>query len=245
MMRGLAKVGFQQSYTYYTWRNTKEELTEYLTELSRETADYMRPNFFVNTHDILTPYLQFGGPAAYKIRAAVAATSVPTWGVYSGYELFENVARPGSEENIDNEKYEYRPRDWPKAAMLGRTLAPYLARLNGIRRAHPALGQLRNIDFHWTDSDAVLAYSKHLDAEFTGTGAPDTIIVVANLDPHGARETMVHLDLPRIGRLPGDVFTVRDLISGAVWEWGSDDYVRLDPFQEPVHILAVDDGAER
>ena len=242
MMRGLAKVGFQQSYTYYTWRNTKEELTEYLVELSTETADYLRPNFFVNTHDILTPYLQFGGTAAYKIRAAVAATAVPTWGVYSGYELIENVARPGAEENIDNEKYEYRPRDWAKAAMLGRTLSPYLARLNGIRRDHPALGQLRNIHFHETDSDSVLAYSKHLDAEFTGTGVPDTIIVVANLDPHGARETVVHLDLTRFGRLPGDVFTVRDLITGAVWQWGSDDYVRLDPFVEPVHILAIADS---
>ncbi|WP_375389631.1 maltotransferase domain-containing protein [uncultured Amnibacterium sp.] len=241
MMRGLAKVGFQQSYTYYTWRNTKEELTEYLTELSQDTADYMRPNFFVNTHDILTPYLQFGGPAAYRIRAAVAATAVPTWGVYSGYELIENVARPGAEENIDNEKYEYRPRDWPKAAMLGRTLAPYLARLNGIRRHHPALGQLRNIRFHWTESDAVLAFSKHLDAEFTGTGAADTVIVVANLDPHGARETVVHLDPTAFGRLPDDAFVVRDLITGARWRWGADAYVRLDPFVEPVHILAVED----
>jgi starch synthase (maltosyl-transferring) len=240
MMRGLAKVGFQQSYTYYTWRNTKDELTEYLIELSQETADYMRPNFFVNTHDILTPYLQFGGRAAYKIRAAIAATSVPTWGVYSGYELIENVARPGAEENIDNEKYEYRPRDWPKAAMLGHTLAPYLARLNGIRRDHPALGQLRNIHFHWTESDSVLAFSKHLDAEYTGTGAADTVIVVANLDPHGVRETMVHLDLPAIGLLPDSTFTVRDLITGAVWQWGSDAYVRLDPFAEPVHILVVE-----
>jgi starch synthase (maltosyl-transferring) len=241
MMRGLAKVGFQQSYTYFTWRNTKRDLTEYLIELSQETADYMRPNFFVNTHDILTPYLQFGGTAAYKIRAAVAATSVPTWGVYSGYELVENVARPGSEENIDNEKYEYRPRDWAKAAMLGTTLAPYLARLNGIRRHHPALGQLRNIHFHATESDDVIAFSKHLDAEYTGTGAPDTLIVVANLDPHGLRETLVHLDLPQIGRLPGDAFTVRDLISGAQWEWGSDNFVRLDPYAEPVHILSVED----
>jgi starch synthase (maltosyl-transferring) len=240
-MRGLARVGFQQSYTYFTWRNTKQELTEYLVELSQETADYMRPHFFVTTHDILPPYLQFGGPAAYKVRAAIAATSVPTWGVYSGYELMENVARPGAEENIDNEKYEYRPRDWAKAAMLGRTLSPYIARLNGIRRVHPALGQLRNIRFHWAESDDVLAYSKHLDAEFTGTGASDTVLVVANLDPHGARETMVHLDLPLIGRMPGSTFSVRDLITGAVWQWGAENYVRLDPFVEPVHILVVED----
>jgi len=239
MMQGLAKVGFQQSYTYFTWRNTKQELTEYLEELSTETADFLRPNFFVNTHDILTPYLQFGGPAAYKIRAAIAATSSPTWGVYSGYELFENVARPGSEENIDNEKYEYKPRDWAKAAMLGRTLAPYLTRLNAIRRSHPALGQLRNIHFHRSDDDAVLVFSKYLDAEFTHNGQPDALIVVADLDPHGSRETIVHLDLPAIGRSLGDVYPAHDLITDSVWQWGTDNYVRLDPFNEPVHILHV------
>ncbi|MGN6743711.1 MAG: alpha-1,4-glucan--maltose-1-phosphate maltosyltransferase [Amnibacterium sp.] len=240
MMRGLAKVGFQQSYTYFTWRNTKTELTEYLTELSTETADYLRPNFFVNTHDILTPYLQFGGTAAYKIRAAIAATSSPTWGVYSGYELYEDVTRPGSEENIDNEKYEYRPRDWAKAAMLGRTLAPYLTRLNAIRRGHPALGQLRNIRFHWSDDDAVLVFSKYLDGAFTPSGEPDAIIVVANLDPHGSRETVVHLDPTQFGRTPGETFAAHDLITDSVWQWGTDDYVRLDPFTEPVHILHVE-----
>ena len=241
MMRGLAKVGFQQSYSYFTWRNTKEEFTEYLVELSTETADYLRPNLFVNTHDILTPYLQFGGEAAYRIRAVLAATAAPNWGVYSGYELVENVARPGAEENIDNEKYEYRPRDWANAAMVGRTLAPYLTLLNGIRRDHPALGQLRNIRFHATDSEAIVAYSKHLDAEFTGTGRADTLIVVVNLDPHGARETVVHLDLTAFGRRPGETFSVRDLVTGAVWQWGSDDYVRLDPFVEPAHILVIED----
>jgi starch synthase (maltosyl-transferring) len=240
MMRGLARVGFQQSYTYFTWRNTRAELTEYLTELSTETADYLRPNFFVNTHDILTPYLQFGGPAAYKIRAAIAATSSPTWGVYSGYELYEDVARPGSEENIDNEKYEYRPRDWTKAAMLGRTLAPYLTRLNAIRRGHPALGQLRNIRFHRSDDDAVLVFSKHLDGAFTASGRSDTILVVANLDPHGSRETVVHVDPALFGRTPGETFPVHDLITDSMWQWGTDDYVRLDPFTEPVHILHVE-----
>ena len=240
MMRGLAKVGFQQSYTYFTWRNTRAELTEYLTELATETADYLRPNFFVNTHDILTPYLQFGGPAAYKIRAAIAATSSPTWGVYSGYELYEDVARPGSEENIDNEKYEYRPRDWTKAAMLGRTLAPYLTRLNAIRRGHPALGQLRNIRFHWSDDDAVLVFSKHLDGAFTDSGRPDSILVVANLDPHGSRETIVHLDPTQFARTPGETFAAHDLITDSMWQWGTDDYVRLDPFTEPVHILHIE-----
>ncbi len=239
MMQGLAKVGFQQSYTYFTWRNTKAELTDYLVELSQTSADYLRPNFFVNTHDILTPYLQFGGPAAYKIRAALAATSAPTWGVYSGFELFEDVARPGSEENIDNEKYEYRPRDWAKAAMLGRTLGPYLTRLNAIRRAHPALGQLRNIRFHWSEDDAVLVFSKFLGAEFTHTGVADAIVVVADLDPHGGRETTVHLDLTAFGLTPGDRFDAHDLVTDSVWNWGADNYVRLDPFTEPVHVLHI------
>ncbi|WP_374100703.1 maltotransferase domain-containing protein [Naasia sp. SYSU D00057] len=239
MMRGLAKVGFQQSYTYFTWRNSKEELEEYLTELSRETADYLRPNFFVNTHDILTPYLQFGGPPAYRIRAAIAATAVPTWGVYSGYELVENVARPGSEENIDNEKYEFKPRDWARAEETGATLAPFLTELNRIRREHPALGQLRNIDIHWSDDSEILVYSKYIEGRFTSTGASDAVIVVANVDPHSVRETTVHLDPTRFGLDADAAFQVRDLITDQTWTWGQHNYVRLDPFTQPVHILHV------
>ncbi|MCU1437727.1 MAG: putative glycosidase [Naasia sp.] len=239
MMRGLAKVGYQQSYTYFTWRNGKEELTEYLVELSTETADYLRPNFFVNTHDILTPYLQFGGRPAYKVRAALAATAVPTWGVYSGYELFEDVARPGSEENIDNEKYEFKQRDWAAAEAAGATLAPYLTALNRIRREHPALGQLRNIRFHWCDDPEILVYSKHLEGRFSPTGASDTILVVANLDPHSVRESTVHLDPTLFGADPDQPFRVRDLLTGAEWTWGQHNFVRLDAFTEPVHILTV------
>jgi len=179
VMRALAAVGFQQSYSYFTWRNTKAELEEFLTSVSHETSDYMRPNLFVNTHDILTEYLQFGGRAAYRVRACIAATAAPLWGVYAGYELLENVARPGSEENIDNEKYEFKFRDWDGAEARGESLAPLLRRLNEIRRQHPALRQLRNFDVHWSDDDHVLVYSKHLDAAFTGTGSPDTLIVVA------------------------------------------------------------------
>jgi starch synthase (maltosyl-transferring) len=239
VMRALAAVGFQQSYSYFTWRNSKAELEEFLTSVSQETSDYMRPNLFVNTHDILTEYLQFGGRAAYRIRACIAATAAPTWGVYAGYELIENVARPGSEENIDNEKYEFKFRDWEGAEQRGESLAPLLRRLNEIRRHHPALGQLRNIDFHWSDDDAVLVYSKHLDAAFTGTGADDTLIVVANLDPHSVRETTVHLDTRIWGVQPGDGFEVEDLITGATWTWNDHNYVRLDAFAEPVHILKV------
>jgi starch synthase (maltosyl-transferring) len=239
LLRGLAKVGFQQSYTYFTWRNTKQELEEFFTSFAHETADYLRPNLFVNTPDILTEYLQFGGPAAFKIRAALAATASPTWGVYSGYELYESVARPGAEESIDNEKYEYRPRDFAKAEAQGTSLAPYLTALNRIRRQHPALRQLRNLQIHFSEDDSVLVYSKHLAAEFTGTGRPDTLIIVANVDPHSVRETMVHLDLTRMGMNHGQHFEVQDLLTGATWSWSSDNYVRLDAFTEPVHILHV------
>ncbi len=239
VMRALAAVGFQQSYSYFTWRNTKAELEEFLTTVSQETSDYMRPNLFVNTHDILTEYLQFGGRAAYRIRACIAATAAPVYGVYAGYELFENVARPGSEENIDNEKYEYKVRDWEGAEARGDSLAPLLRTLNAIRAAHPALRQLRNLSVHWSDDDAVLVYSKHLDAAFTGTGEPDTIIVVANVDPHSVRETTVHLDTTVWGVAPGESFEVEDLITGAVWTWADHNYVRLDAFSEPVHILKV------
>lgn len=239
VMRALAAVGFQQSYSYFTWRNTKAELEEFLTSISHETSDYMRPNLFVNTHDILTEYLQFGGRAAYRIRACIAATAAPIYGVYAGYELFENVARPGSEENIDNEKYEFKLRDWAGAEERGESLAPLLRRLNEIRSAHPALRQLRNFSTHWSDDDAVLVYSKHLDAAFTGTGRSDTIIVVANVDPHSVRETTVHLDTTVWGVPLGETFEVEDLLTGAVWTWGDHNYVRLDAFAEPVHILKV------
>jgi starch synthase (maltosyl-transferring) len=238
MMQSLAQAGFQQSYTYFTWRNTKEELEEYLEQVSHETSGWFRPNFFVNTPDILTEYLQFGGAPAYKIRAALAATGSPSWGVYAGYELVENIARPGSEENIDNEKYEYKQRDWAKAEKTGTSIAPYITALNRIRRDHPALQQLRNVDVHWSDDEAILVFSKHLAAEFAG-GTSDTILVVANVDPHSVRETMVHLDLERLGREPGTTFTVTDLITGQSYVWGTDNYVRLDAFSEPVHIFAV------
>ncbi|MCI9856731.1 alpha-1,4-glucan--maltose-1-phosphate maltosyltransferase [Microbacterium proteolyticum] len=238
-MQGLAMAGFQQSYTYFTWRNTKEELEEFLGALAHETDDFLRPNLFVNTPDILTEYLQYGGRPAYKIRAAIAATAAPTYGVYAGYELIENVARPGSEENIDNEKYEYKLRDWEGAEASGHSIAPYLRMLNAARRAHPALRQLRNLDVHWSDDDATLVYSKHLPAELSPTGASDTIIVVANVDPHSTRETTVHLDTTVFGIEPGASYDVEDLVTGQVWTWADHNFVRLDAFNEPVHILHV------
>ena len=237
MMRALGAIGFHQSYTYFTWRNAKWELEEYLRELSHETDHLMRPNFFVNTPDILHAYLQYGGPAAFKIRAAIAATGSPSWGVYAGYELYEHVAvRPGSEEYLDSEKYQIRIRDWDAAEREHRTLAPYLTRLNEIRRQHPALQLLRNVSIHWSDDENILVFSKRRAVP----GRPDdVVIVVVNVDPHAARETTVHLDLGALGLSSTDSFLVHDEITGADWSWGEHNYVRLDPYHEPAHILSV------
>jgi len=243
MMHSLAKAGFQQSYTYYAWRNAKWELEEYLTELSGEAAAYMRPAFWPTTHDILTPYMQFGGPAAWKLRAALAATLVPTYGIYAGYELHEHVARPGVEEQIDNEKYQYRDRRWadyePGGPKEGRSLAPYLTRLNEIRRAHPALLWLRNISFHHVDDENVIAYSKRRLVHGPDGDHDDVVLVVANLDPHSTRATTVRLDLEALGLRPGATFVAEDLVTGQSWPWSQDNYVRLGPDGEPVHIIAV------
>ncbi|GAA4370170.1 alpha-1,4-glucan--maltose-1-phosphate maltosyltransferase [Nocardioides caricicola] len=237
MMHGLGAIGFHQSYTYFTWRTAKWEIEEYLRELSHETDHMVRPNFFVNTPDILHAYLQYGGPAAFKVRAALAATSSPSWGVYAGYELFEHVAvRPGSEEYLDSEKYQIRIRDWDAADREGRTLAPYLTRLNEIRRQHPALQLLRNLAIHWSDDENILVFSKSASQ---GDGRSDTVIVVINTDPHAARETTVHLDMAALGLDEHDTFVVHDEITGEDWNWSAHNYVRLDPFHEPAHVLTV------
>jgi starch synthase (maltosyl-transferring) len=237
MMQTLAKVGFTQSYTYFTWRNERWELEEYLTELSTETVDFLRPNFFVNTPDILHAYLQYGGPPAFKIRAVLASMMSPSWGVYSGYELYEHVAvRPGSEEYLDSEKYQYRPRDWEAAERSGRTLTPYLTRLNDVRRQHPALRQLRNLRWHTPDNDQIIAFSKKSGS---AAGEGDCVLVVVNLDSHAVRETTVHIDMAALGFEPGETFEVHDELTGATWTWGEHNYVRLDPFNEPAHVFAV------
>ncbi|MGP9018449.1 alpha-1,4-glucan--maltose-1-phosphate maltosyltransferase [Streptomyces sp. BR1] len=232
MMHTLAKVGFQQSYTYFTWRNSKQELTDYLTELSGESAAYMRPNFFVNTPDILHAYLQHGGRPAFEVRAVLAATLSPSWGVYAGYELCENTAlRDGSEEYLHSEKYELRPRDWAAAERDGRSIAPLITALNRIRRHHPALRRLRSVRFHATDNDAVIAYSKRSGA--------DTVLVVANLDPHHTQEATVSLDMPELGLEWHETVPVRDELTGETYHWGRADYVRLEPGRAPAHVLAL------
>ncbi|MFG2284456.1 alpha-1,4-glucan--maltose-1-phosphate maltosyltransferase, partial [Streptomyces asoensis] len=236
MMHTLGQIGFQQSYTYFTWRNTKEELTQYLTELSGEAASYMRPNLFANTPDILHAYLQHGGRPAFEIRAVLAATLSPTWGVYSGYELCENTPlREGSEEYLDSEKYQLKPRDWATAEREGTTIAPLITRLNAIRRANPALHRLRNLHFHPTDKEAVIAYSKRI-ADRSGS---NTVLVVVNLDPHHTQEATVSLDMPQLGLDWHESVPVRDELTGETYHWGRANYVRLEPGTRPAHVLTV------
>jgi starch synthase (maltosyl-transferring) len=243
MMHTLALIGFHQSYTYFTWRINKHELGSYLLELGGEWASVMRPSLWPTTHDILTPYMQQGGTAAFAIRAVLAATGAPTWGIYAGYELVENVPRPGAEEQIDNEKYEFKQRDWKRADDLG--IARLLGILNGIRRRHPALQRLRNIAVHHTSDDATLCFSRHLEAKDSPTGRADTVIVVVSLDPYTTREGVVYLNRQALG-LPAPEpgthlsFTATDEISGETFTWGEHPYVRLNPHGQVAHILSVE-----
>ncbi len=227
MMGALGKVGFQQSYTYFTWRVTKWELTEYLTELSGEMAAYYRPNFFVNTPDINPFHLQSGNPAIFAIRAILAATLSPSWGVYSGFELFEHKPNAiGREEYLDSEKYEYRPRDFRSTPNLNLLLG----QLNGIRERHPALQQLRDIHFHHAPHDSVIVYSKH--------DADDVMLVVCSLDPDNTVESDVYLDLAALGLPPGAQVEVHDELTGEDYIWGERNWVRLYPGR-PAHIFHV------
>jgi starch synthase (maltosyl-transferring) len=233
MMHELAKLGFQQSYTYFTWRTTAAELGGYARELVA-AADHMRPNLFVNTPDILSDFLVHGGPAAFAIRAVLASMLSPTWGVYSGYELYEHLnAAPGSEEYLNSEKYQLRPRDFAAAIAGERSLAPLITTLNTIRRQHPALQQLRNLRFHHADNPDLLAFSKR-DA---ATG--DTVLVVCTVNPHEAREATVTVDLDALGLTRDTGYTVCDLLTGAEYPWGERNYVRLDPHDQPAHIFTV------
>lgn len=243
MMHNLGRIGFQQSYTYYAWRHQPWEIREYLDELIGDTASYMRPSFWPTTHDILTPYMQYGGPAAWKLRAALAATLVPTYGIYAGYELMESVARPGAQEQNDNEKYQFKDRRWadyaPGGPKEGQSIDWYLRRLNEIRRAHPALEHLRNLRWHGVDDENFIVFSKSRDIGDGANGGQDTIIVIANTDPQATRETWVHLDMGALGLRGDEGFVAHDLLSDATWHWGEHNFVRLGPDAENVHIIHV------
>jgi starch synthase (maltosyl-transferring) len=228
---GLAKLGFTQSYTYFTWRTAKWELTEFGESIA-EHADYSRQSLWTNTPDILHETLQHGGPGMFAIRAVMAATMSSTWGVYSGYELFEHQpVRAGSEEYLDSEKYQLRPRDFEAAVASGESLEPFLARLNEIRRLHPALSQLRTIKFHHVDNDALLAYSKF--DPVTG----DCVLVVVTLNAFAPEESNIWLDMSALGLEPYDRFWVRDEITGDEYQWGQSNYVRIDPVRAVAHVL--------
>nr|BFE52928.1 hypothetical protein GCM10017745_63550 [Saccharothrix mutabilis subsp. capreolus] len=232
---GLARLGFDQAYTYFTWRDTKAELTDFGREITAH-AHEARPNLFVTTPDILPTSLQLGLPAMSALRAALAATLSPTWGVYSGFELHEHQALKG-EEFLDSEKYELRPRDFARARAEGRSLEPWLTKLNAIRRAHPALRQLRELTFHDVDDDALIAYSK------TDPATGDTVVCVVTLDPRTPREGTLRLDLTAL-RLP-DRFPAHDEVTGQTWRWGAENYVRLDPATAVAHIVDVGRPARR
>ena len=232
-MYGLSKAGFSQSYTHFTWKTSKADLTDF-GQLLIDVADISRPNLFVNTPDILHESLQKGGPAMFALRATLAATMSPLWGVYSGYELYEHEpVHEGSEEYLDSEKYQLRPRDFEAALARGESLEPYITMLNRIRRENPALQQLRNLHFHDISNDQLIAYSK-VDA-ITG----NAVLVVVNLDPYYTQDGILRLNLSEIGINPGESFEVTDQITGATYTWGAENYVRLAPQQNVAHIFVL------
>jgi starch synthase (maltosyl-transferring) len=234
MMHALGKAGFHQSYTYFTWRTSKWELTDYGREVAQGTSAFFRPNFWVNTPDINPFHLQSGNPAMFALRAVLASTLTPSWGMYAGYELYEHRAfKEGGEEYMDSEKYEIKVRDWDGAAKKGLTLAPFIAQLNAIRKAHPALQRLRNLTFHDTDSDAIIAYSKR--------EGNDLILVVVNLDPSFAQGTTVHWNMDALG-FNANEFEVKDLLDGTSLTWNPHTFVSLNPTRpvgKVAHIVSV------
>ena len=229
-MKRLAKLGFTMSYTYFTWKNTAEELVEYLTELTQtDAAEYLRGNLFANTPDILHEYLQHGGRPAFRVRLLLASTLLPLYGIYSGYELNENTpVRPGSEEYLDSEKYQIRYRDWNAPG----NLQAEVALLNRVRRQNRALQLYTNLSFHRTENENILFYTKHAPG--------NDLLVVANMDTRRVQETMVYVPVERLRIGPDEPFIVEDLLTGARYTWrGVRNYVRLDPQNQPGHLLKI------
>ena len=231
MMKALAKAGFNQSYTYFTWRNSKRELIEYFTELTQtEMSEYFRPNLWPNTPDILPFVLQEGGRPAFMIRVLLAATLSPLYGIYSGYELCENEPLPGREEYLDSEKYQFKQRDWNAPG----NIKDWITRLNKIRKQNRALQLYSNLRFYPAENDAILFYAKM-------TAARDNIIlVVVNLDPHRKQHSFVDVPIEQFGQMESDEYRVQDLLSGASYTWrGRRNYVELDPEMQPAHVFLV------
>src|SRR2546421_1571152 len=231
IMKALARVGFNQSYTYFTWRNSKQELIDYFTELTQtEMSEYFRPNLWPNTPDILPYALQDGGRPAFMSRVLMAATLSPLYGIYSGYELCENEALPGREEYLDSEKYQFKERDWNAPG----NIKDWIARINQIRKQNRALQMYTKLRFYATDNDAILFYGKM-------TAALDNIIlVVVNLDPFRKQHSFVDIPIEQFGQMESDEYRVEDLLSGATYTWrGRQNYVELDPAIQPAHIFLV------
>jgi starch synthase (maltosyl-transferring) len=230
MLRVLAKAGFSQSYTYFTWRNTKQELTDYLVELTQGAAkEYLRPNFFANTPDILPPFLQQGGRAAFRIRHVLAATLSSVYGVYNGFELCENAAVPGTEEYLHSEKYEYKVWDWERPGHI----KDEIAKLNRFRHTNPALHELLNLRFYPAHDDHVLFYGKMTEDR------GNMVFVAVNLDPFHAREPTLEFPLWDMG-LDGETFTAAELFTGTEHRWrGSSQRIRLDPHHNPAAIFRI------
>jgi starch synthase (maltosyl-transferring) len=231
MMKELGKAGFTQSYTYFTWRNTKQELTDYFTELTQtEMSEYFRGNLWPNTPDILPFFLQDGGRPAFIIRAILAATLSSLFGIYSGYELCENDALPGREEYLDSEKYQFKERDWDAPG----NIKSWIGRLNQIRRENRALHFYHNLRFHHADNDAILFFAKMTPAR------DNIILVVVNLDPHRKEHSFVDVPVDQFGSIEGDSYQVHDLLSDSRYIWhGRRNYVELDPEIQPAHVFRV------
>ena len=231
MMKRLAKVGFTQSYTYFTWRNTREELEEYFTELTQsEMREYFRPHLFTNTPDILPFYLQQSGRAGFLIRAVLAATLSSLYGIYSGFELCENTALPDREEYADSEKYYFKARDWNAPG----NIKSWIARLNEIRKAHPALQTTNNLRFCSSDNRSLICYHKYSEDH------QDHLFIVVNLDPHHTQSGMIELPLHHLGMAPDAAYSVEDLLNGNSYSWqGSRNYISLNPHEQPAHVFRV------
>jgi starch synthase (maltosyl-transferring) len=235
IMAKLAELGFTQSYTYFAWRTQKWEIEEYVDELAHgRTVDYLRPNFWPNTPDILAGPLRNGPPSAFRSRLLLAATLSPAYGIYSGYELCENQpASDDNEEYFNSEKYELKSRDWDAPG----SLAPFITQVNETRRRHPAFGELRTTQFHHVDNDELIAYTK---VGYHDDGTRDIVLCVVNLDPWNWHEGIVSVDLGAIGLDWSASFEVVDELSGASYTWhGPDNYVRLDPSEGPGHVFTI------
>lgn len=237
MMRALSYAGFTQSHCYFPWRNTKEELEEYLEETNGDGGFYQHNTFWPSTPDIMTAYLRDNGIAGHAVRAVLAAMGSPSWGIYNGYELIENKQRPGFEEQIDNEKYEVKVRDWDEADKYG--ISELLTSLNKIRSEHPACRSYHNLHVLPSDDAGVVAFLRQTPAELTGTGKPDTVIVVVNLDGHNTHQSIVHIELPDFGFATDKPLKVRDELTEREFDWGWDNYVSLAPWADVAHVLTV------